>query len=126
MSNPIQHSLELAAERCDDLTPLVYRRLFAQHPEAESMFRTDGGDLVKGSMLAFALDAILDFAGERSGHFRMIECEVLSHDAYGTPRELFNALPRNACLALVGLEEEVRGLRANVIEDSARESEEAP
>jgi hypothetical protein len=55
------------------------------------MFRRDGGDLVKGSKLAFALDAILDFAGKRSGHFRMIECEVLSHDAYGTPRELFNA-----------------------------------
>jgi hemoglobin-like flavoprotein len=91
MSNPIQHSFELAAERCEDLTPLVYRRLFAQHPEAEAMFRRDGGNLVKGSMLAFALDAILDFAGERSGHFRMIECEVLSHDAYGTPRELFNA-----------------------------------
>jgi hemoglobin-like flavoprotein len=90
MSNPIQHSFELAAERCDDLTPLVYRQLFAQHPEAVAMFRRDGGDLVKGSMLAFAIDAILDFAGERSGHFRMIECEVLSHDAYGTPRELFN------------------------------------
>jgi len=91
MSNPIQHSFELAAERCNDLTPLVYRRLFAQHPEADAMFRRDGGDLVKGSMLAFAIDSILDFAGERSGHFRMIECELLSHDAYGTPRELFNA-----------------------------------
>jgi len=91
MSNPIQHCFELAAERCEDLTPLVYRRLFARHPEAEAMFRRDGGDLVKGSMLAFALEAILDFAGERSGHFRMIECEVVSHDAYGTPRELFNA-----------------------------------
>jgi hypothetical protein len=32
---------------------------------------------------------MLDFAGERSGHFRMIECEVASHDAYGTPRKLF-------------------------------------
>ena len=40
-------------------------------------------------MLALAIDAILDFAGDRSGHFRMIECEVASHDAYGTPRKLF-------------------------------------
>jgi hypothetical protein len=46
---------------------------------------------VKGSMLALTIDAILDFAGDRSGHFRMIECEVSSHDAYGTPRELFVA-----------------------------------
>ena len=87
--NPIQHSLELAAERCEDLTPLVYRRLFREHPEAEKMFRSEGGDLVRGSMLALTIDAILDFAGERTGHFRMIECEVSSHDAYGTPRELF-------------------------------------
>jgi hypothetical protein len=30
---PITRSLELAAERCEDLTPLVYRRLFAEHPD---------------------------------------------------------------------------------------------
>ena len=88
-TNPIEHSFELVAERCDDLTPLVYRRLFRAHPEAEAMFRSEGSDLVKGSMLALAIDAILDFSGERSGHFRLIECEVISHDAYGTPRKLF-------------------------------------
>jgi hemoglobin-like flavoprotein len=88
-TNLIQHSFELAAGRCEDLTPLVYRRLFREHPEAEAMFRSEGGDLVEGSMLALAIEAMLDFAGERSGHFRMIECEVASHDAYGTPRKLF-------------------------------------
>jgi hemoglobin-like flavoprotein len=87
--NPIQHSFELAAERCEDLTPAVYRRLFREHPEAEAMFRREAGDLVKGSMLALAIDAIMDFAGDRRGSFRMIECEVQSHDAYGTPRKLF-------------------------------------
>ena len=90
-TNLIQHSFELAAERCEDLTPLVYRRLFREHPEAEAMFRREGGDLVKGSMLALTIEAVLDFAGERSGRFRMINCEVDSHDAYGTPRELFVA-----------------------------------
>lgn len=90
-ANPIQHSFELAAERCEDLTPLVYRRLFRKHPEAEPLFRREGGDLVKGSMLALAIDAMLDLAGERTGHFRLIGCEVQSHDAYGTPRELFGS-----------------------------------
>ena len=90
-ANPIQHSFELAAERCEDLTPLVYRRLHAEHPETVTMFRTEGSELVKGSMLALTIDAILDFAGPRTGHFRMIECEISSHDAYGTPRELFIA-----------------------------------
>jgi hemoglobin-like flavoprotein len=89
--NPVERSFELAAERCKDLTPLVYRRLFREHPEAEAMFRSEGSDPVKGSMLALTIDAILDFAGERTGHFRLIECEVSSHDAYGTPRELFIA-----------------------------------
>ena len=88
-TNLIQHSFELAAERCEDLTPLVYRRLFREHPEAEAMFRRETGNLVKGSMLALAVDAIMDFAGDRTGSFRMIECEVQSHDAYGTPRKLF-------------------------------------
>ena len=88
-ANLIEQSFELAAERCDDLTPLVYRRLFRDHPEAEAMFRTSGSDLVRGSMLAMTIEAILDFAGERRGQFRMIACEVSSHDAYGTPRELF-------------------------------------
>ena len=91
-SNPIARSFELAAERCEDLTPLVYRRLFDAHPEARTMFRTEGSELVKGSMLAMTIDAILDFADERTGHFRLITSEVSSHDAYGTPRELFIAL----------------------------------
>src|SRR5215813_1332237 len=90
-SNPIARSFELAAERCDDLTPLVYERLHREHPETRTMFRSEGSDLVKGSMLAMTIEAILDLAGERSGKFRIIECEVSSHDAYGTPRELFIA-----------------------------------
>ena len=89
--NPIERSFELAAERCEDLTPLVYRRLFDAHPETQTMFRTEGSELVKGSMLALTIDAILDFAGERTGHFRIIAAEISSHDAYGTSRELFIA-----------------------------------
>src|ERR1700688_1016166 len=88
-ANPIEHSFELAAGRCEDLTPLVYARLSREYPETTTMFRSEGADLVKGSMLSLTIDAILDFAGERTGHFRLIECEVSSHDAFGTPRDLF-------------------------------------
>jgi hemoglobin-like flavoprotein len=89
--NSIDQSFELAAARCADLTPLVYQRLFTAHPEARAMFRAQGSDLVMGSMLALTIEAILDFVGERSGHYRLIGCEVASHDAYGTPRDLFLA-----------------------------------
>jgi hemoglobin-like flavoprotein len=88
---PVISSFELAAERCEDLTPLVYRRLLREYPETATMFRSEGSELVKGSMLGLTIDAILDFAGDRTGHFRLIECEVVSHDAYGTPRDLFIA-----------------------------------
>src|SRR5215475_762136 len=90
-ANPIEASFELAAARCEDLTPLVYARLHREHPETRAMFRTEGSEFVKGSMLAMTIESIIDLAGERSGKFRMIECEVYSHDAYGTPRELFLA-----------------------------------
>jgi hemoglobin-like flavoprotein len=89
--NPIRESFELAAQRCEDLSTLVYARLAREHPETSAMFRREGSDLVKGSMFAFAIEALLDFSGERNGKFRMIECEVWSHDAYGTPRDLFFA-----------------------------------
>ena len=88
-ANLIQHSFELAAERCEDLTPLVYRRLFREQPETLAMFRTEGSELARGSMLALTIESMLDFAGDRTGRFRLIGCEVQSHDAYGTPRELF-------------------------------------
>ena len=90
-SNPILQSFEIAASRCADLTPLVYARLHREHPETRTMFRTEGSELVKGSMLALTIESVLDFAGPRTGHFRMIECEISSHDAYGTPRDLFIA-----------------------------------
>ncbi|TQF29649.1 globin [Bradyrhizobium sp. UNPA324] len=105
LPNPIEISFELAASRCPDLTPLVYRRLFDEHPETEAMFRSDGRDLVKGSMLALTIEAILDFACQRRGHFRLIACEVASHDGYGTPRELFVAffaIIRDALRDLLG------------------------
>lgn len=90
-SQPIQDSFERAASRCGDLTPHVYQRLFELRPETQAMFRSKGSEFVKGSMLALTIEAILDFAGERRGHFRLIACEIASHDAYGTPRELFIA-----------------------------------
>src|SRR3954447_7125105 len=90
-TNLIEQSFEIAAISCADLTPLVYERLHREHPETTAMFRTEGSEPVKGSMLALTIEALLDFAGARTGHFRMIECEISSHDAYGTPRDLFIA-----------------------------------
>jgi hemoglobin-like flavoprotein len=116
-ANPIERSFELATAHCDDLTPLVYRRLFEAHPEAAAMFRTEGSELVKGSMLSLTIESILDFAGERRGNFRMIECEVASHDAYGTPRDLFVAF----FAIIAGTLQELLGVEWTIEIDAARQ-----
>jgi len=87
--NLIEASLEIAAERCEDLTPGVYRRLFAEHPEMEALFIRDTNHLVKGEMLARVIEAILDFAGERHYAATLIQCEVVTHAGYDVPPEVF-------------------------------------
>lgn len=88
-ADAIEASLELAAERCDDLTPGVYRRLFAEHPEMEELFARDSNNLVKGEMLARVIEAILDFAGERHYAATLIQCEVITHAGYDVPPDVF-------------------------------------
>ncbi len=87
--NLIEASLEIAAERCEDLTPGVYRRLFAAHPEMEALFLRDSNNLVKGEMLARVFEAILDFAGPRHYAATLIQCEVITHAGYDVPPEVF-------------------------------------
>ena len=85
----IEASLELAAERCEDLTPLVYRRLFAEHPQMETLFLRDPKGLVKGEMLTRAFEAIIDFIGPRRYAHHFIQCEVVTHAGYDVPPEVF-------------------------------------
>jgi hemoglobin-like flavoprotein len=85
----IEGSLELAAERSEDLTPLVYRQLFAEHPEMEALFLRDAKGLVKGEMLSRAIEAILDFIGPRRYAHHFIQCEVITHAGYDVPPEVF-------------------------------------
>ncbi len=85
----IEASLDLAAERCEDLTLLVYERLFAEHPQMEALFWRDTNHAVKGEMLARVFEAILDFVGERKYATTMIQCEVVTHEGYDVPPDVF-------------------------------------
>jgi hemoglobin-like flavoprotein len=89
MAHPVETSLELAGERCTDLTPLVYARLFAAHPQMEALFWRDTSGAIKGEMLAKVLEAILDFIGERHYAARLIQCEVVTHEGYDVPPQIF-------------------------------------
>jgi hemoglobin-like flavoprotein len=90
----IVESFELAAERCDDLTPLVYARLFADQPEMEALFWRDSNGAIKGEMLARVIEAILDFVGERLYASHLIQCEVVTHAGYDVPPEVFRVFFR--------------------------------
>jgi hemoglobin-like flavoprotein len=85
----IVETLEMAADRCTDLAPLVYRRLFLDHPGMETLFSRDRNDAVKGEMLARVIEAILDFVGDRRYAARLIQCEVITHAGYDVPPSVF-------------------------------------
>ncbi len=84
-------SFEIAAERCEDLTPVVYPMLFAAHPEMERLFFRDAEThAVRGEMLARVIEAIIDFVGERHYARTLIQCEVVTHAGYDVPPEVFS------------------------------------
>jgi hypothetical protein len=85
----IEASLELFAERCGDPTPLVYGRLFAAHPQMQPYFWRDTDGAIKGEMLSRTFEAILDFVGPRRYADHMIATEMVTHEGYDVPREVF-------------------------------------
>lgn len=83
----ITRSFEIAAERHGDIAPLVYEKLFARYPEVGPLCSINKA--VRGEMLARVIDIIFDFLGPRSYSSNMIQCEVVTHESYGVPREIF-------------------------------------
>jgi hemoglobin-like flavoprotein len=87
--HPVVASLELAAERASDLTPLVYARLFAEQPETEVLFWRDKNGQIRGEMLAKVFETILDFVGERQFAEHLIQTSLVVHTEYGVAEDVF-------------------------------------
>jgi len=87
----IELSFELAAERCADLTPLVYARLFAQQPQMEALFCMDANQQVRGEMLSQVIRAMLDFVDQRLYAATLIHSESMNHEGYGVPPAVFGS-----------------------------------
>jgi hemoglobin-like flavoprotein len=85
----IERSLEFAAERGGDLTPLVYSRLFERQPEMKVLFWRDTNDSIKGEMLTRVFEAILDFIRARQFADHLIQTEVVTHAGYDVPPKVF-------------------------------------
>jgi hemoglobin-like flavoprotein len=84
----IEASLEALAEHGDP-APAVYARLFAEHPQMQAHFWRDTNGAVRGEMLSRTFAAILDFVGERRYADHMIGTEMVTHEGYDIPREIF-------------------------------------
>lgn len=85
----IERSLEIAGEEAGDLTASVYATLFERQPQMLALFWRDGDGAIKGEMLMRVFEAILDFVGERRYADHLIQSEVVTHEGYDVPREVF-------------------------------------
>jgi hemoglobin-like flavoprotein len=85
----IEASLEIAAERAGDIAPMVYERLFTEHPEMEALFVRDTNGAVRGEMLARLINAIFDYLGSNHYATNFIGTEIVTHEGYGVPRDVF-------------------------------------
>lgn len=85
----INQSLAIAADRGGDPTAAVYARLFARQPEMQALFVLDIDGAARGEMLARVFDAIIDFIGERRYAHHLIQSEVINHEGFDIPREVF-------------------------------------
>ena len=101
----IEASLELLAERDIDPAARVYQRMFELHPQMEPYFWRDTDGKIRGEMLSLAFAAILDFVGERRYADHMISTEIVTHEGYDVPREVFAtffAVVRDAVREVLG------------------------
>ncbi|HEX7776103.1 MAG TPA: globin [Parvibaculum sp.] len=93
-SDFITQSLELVAELCGDPTPLVYARLFAEHPELEALFTRDTSGAVRGQMLAQVIDIFFDHVGRGAYTTNFIRAEQVNHENLGVPPQVFGTFFR--------------------------------
>lgn len=85
----IEASLELAAERAEDITATVYARLFREQPGVKEMFCLDADNSVKGSMLHHAIEVVLDMIGEQHFAAGFLQAEAINHAGYDVPNDVF-------------------------------------
>jgi len=83
----IEETLELAAERVDDLVPLVYERFFALRPDVRQLLGNDA--LGRGRMFNETLKMILECAQEVAYLEGIVEREVQDHQGYGATSSMY-------------------------------------
>lgn len=93
--NLIHASLESAADKYGDITPMVYRDLFAKHPEAEALFCINGEqykDDLQKKMVQDSLYGFLEYLDEPEEIDIVLKYTVPQHQSLGVPIKYFSAL----------------------------------
>lgn len=86
----ITETLERVSARAGDPMPLIFARLFAEHPETEALFIRDKGGLVRGQMFQVTVESLLDFLGDRAYGASLIQIERVNHQGLGVEPEVFD------------------------------------
>lgn len=82
-------SLEVVADRCEDVVPPVYAELFARYPEFEKLFVLDTDMGARGHMLNEALSMAEGLLQDDPVAISFVSAERMNHEGYGIHDDVF-------------------------------------
>lgn len=82
-------SLEVVAERCEDVVPPVYAELFQRYPEFEDLFVLDTDMGARGHMLNEALSMAEGLLQDDPVAISFVSAERMNHEGYGIDDNVF-------------------------------------
>lgn len=82
-------SLEVVAERCEDVVPPVYAELFQSYPQFEDLFVLDTDMGARGHMLNEALTMAEGLLTDDPVAVSFISAERMNHEGYGIDDDVF-------------------------------------
>ena len=82
-------SLEVVADRCEDVVPPVYAELFHRYPEFEELFVLDTDMGARGHMLNEALSMAEGLLEEDPVAISFVSAERMNHEGYGITDDVF-------------------------------------
>lgn len=82
-------SLEVVAERCEDVVPPVYAELFQRYPQFEELFVLDTDMGARGHMLNEALTMAEGLLNDDPIAVNFVSAERMNHEGYGIDDDVF-------------------------------------
>ena len=87
----MESCLTIIAERTEDISPLVYRRFFAKHPDAEELFGGSIGEDVKNYMIIEIIMQLLNLADDNVDP-DITKRWIMDHTVYGVTLPMYSTM----------------------------------